>query len=50
VKSVADQEIGSGQAPVSARRKGGGDNLTVPPYEFLSDTKLVIGEEDTKGA
>ncbi|HEY9446042.1 MAG TPA: ubiquinol-cytochrome c reductase iron-sulfur subunit, partial [Burkholderiales bacterium] len=25
------------------------DNLVVPPYKFLSDTKLVIGE-DTKGA
>jgi ubiquinol-cytochrome c reductase iron-sulfur subunit len=25
------------------------DNLVVPPYKFLSDTKLVIGEE-TKGA
>jgi len=25
------------------------DNLVVPPYKYLSDTKIVIGEE-TKGA
>jgi ubiquinol-cytochrome c reductase iron-sulfur subunit len=31
------------------RNKPAPDNLTVPPYKFLADTKLVIGE-DTKGA
>jgi|SRR6476620_7482833 len=31
------------------RNKPAPDNLTVPPYKFLADTKLVIGE-DSKGA
>lgn len=31
------------------KNKPAPDNLVVPPYKFLSDTKLVIGE-DTKGA
>jgi len=31
------------------KNKPAPDNLVVPPYKFLSDTKLVIGEE-TKGA
>jgi ubiquinol-cytochrome c reductase iron-sulfur subunit len=31
------------------KNKPAPDNLPVPPYKFLSDTKLVIGE-DTKGA
>jgi ubiquinol-cytochrome c reductase iron-sulfur subunit len=31
------------------KNKPAPDNLIVPPYKFLSDTKLVIGE-DTKGA
>ena len=31
------------------KNKPAPDNLTVPPYKFLSDTKIVIGE-DTKGA
>jgi ubiquinol-cytochrome c reductase iron-sulfur subunit len=31
------------------KNKPAPDNLTVPPYKFLADTKLVIGE-DTKGA
>jgi ubiquinol-cytochrome c reductase iron-sulfur subunit len=31
------------------KNKPAPDNLTVPPYKFVSDTTLVIGE-DTKGA
>ena len=31
------------------KNKPAPDNLPVPPYKFLSDTKIVIGE-DTKGA
>lgn len=31
------------------KNKPAPDNLTVPPYKFLSDTRLVIGE-DTQGA
>lgn len=31
------------------KNKPAPDNLTVPPYKFLSETKVVIGE-DTKGA
>jgi ubiquinol-cytochrome c reductase iron-sulfur subunit len=31
------------------RNKPAPDNLPVPPYKFVTDTKLVIGE-DTKGA
>jgi ubiquinol-cytochrome c reductase iron-sulfur subunit len=31
------------------KNKPAPDNLTVPPYKFLSDTRLVIGE-DSKGA
>ena len=31
------------------KNKPAPDNLAVPPYKFLSDTKLVIGE-DTQGA
>jgi ubiquinol-cytochrome c reductase iron-sulfur subunit len=31
------------------KNKPAPDNLEVPPYKFLSDTKIVIGE-DTKGA
>jgi ubiquinol-cytochrome c reductase iron-sulfur subunit len=31
------------------KNKPAPDNLTVPPYKFLSDTRIVIGE-DTKGA
>ena len=31
------------------KNKPAPDNLVVPPYKFLSDTKLVVGE-DTKGA
>ena len=31
------------------KNKPAPDNLTVPPYKFVGDTKLVIGE-DTKGA
>jgi ubiquinol-cytochrome c reductase iron-sulfur subunit len=31
------------------KNKPAPDNLTVPPYKFLTDTTLVIGE-DTKGA
>ena len=31
------------------KNKPAPDNLTVPPYKFLTDTKLVIGE-DTQGA
>jgi ubiquinol-cytochrome c reductase iron-sulfur subunit len=31
------------------KNKPAPDNLEVPPYKFLSDTRLVIGE-DTKGA
>jgi ubiquinol-cytochrome c reductase iron-sulfur subunit len=31
------------------KNKPAPDNLTVPPFKFLSDTRLVIGE-DTKGA
>ena len=25
-------------------------NLVIPPYKFLSDTRVVIGEDDTKKA
>jgi ubiquinol-cytochrome c reductase iron-sulfur subunit len=31
------------------KNKPAPDNLTVPPYTFVSDTKMIIGE-DTKGA
>jgi ubiquinol-cytochrome c reductase iron-sulfur subunit len=31
------------------KNKPAPDNLTVPPYKFLSDTRLIIGE-DTQGA
>jgi ubiquinol-cytochrome c reductase iron-sulfur subunit len=31
------------------KNKPAPDNLPVPPYKFVTDTKLVIGE-DTKGA
>ena len=31
------------------KNKPAPDNLTVPPYKFVSDTRIVIGE-DTKGA
>lgn len=31
------------------KNKPAPDNLTVPPYKFLSDTRIVIGD-DTKGA
>ena len=31
------------------KNKPAPDNLTVPPYTFLSDTKLLIGEEAKRG-
>ena len=31
------------------KNKPAPDNLTVPPYKFLSDTKLVIGEDTKAG-
>ena len=31
------------------KNKPAPDNLTVPPYTFLSDTKLLIGEDTKRG-
>jgi ubiquinol-cytochrome c reductase iron-sulfur subunit len=32
------------------KNKPAPDNLTVPPHKYLTDTKLLIGDDDTKGA
>jgi ubiquinol-cytochrome c reductase iron-sulfur subunit len=32
------------------KNKPAPDNLTVPPHKYLTDTKLLIGDDDAKGA
>jgi len=32
------------------KNKPAPDNLKVPPYKYLSETKILIGEDDSKGA
>ena len=32
------------------KNKPSPDNLTIPPYEFLSDTKIVVGVDKSNKA